>query len=219
MEEKVKSAKRISVLALIISIIALLLNLYVFYMFWSGQWPKQGGEEQPVVEQVQPAEQAEPQQAEEEVVQEEAPQVPADQPVKKKSSGAAFVDLGLPSGILWRSANEEGLFTYADAVETFSKQLPTYKQYTELYENCKWQELKNGGYKVTGPNGNSIIFPLTGYINCTGEFRGEKDLGDYWTATEKKGTEDAYRVAMNANGVKILLHTKCYQRAIRLVQK
>lgn len=218
MENQESSAKRISIIALIISIIALLINLYVFYMFSSGRWPVAKGEpQQPVVEQVQ--QEAEVQQPVEEVVEQEAPQVPADQPVKKKAVGAAFIDLGLPSGTRWRTINEEGLYTYQDAVDQFGKSLPSQKQFTELYEKCKWQELKNGGYKVTGPNGNSITFPLTGYINCTGETRGTNDLGDYWTSTEKKGTEDAYRVAMNSNGVKIVLHTRCYQRAIRLVEK
>lgn len=143
-----------------------------------------------------------------------------DGPTKKKAPTAPFIDLGLPSGTKWRTLNEEGLLTFDDAVATFGKQLPSQKQFTELYEKCQWKELKDGGYKVIGPNGNFIIFPFTGYINCTGEFRGENEMGDYWTSTPKKGSDESYRVAMMKDrGVKIVLHTRCYQRAVRLVEK
>lgn len=218
--ENQKSAKVISIIALIISIIALLIGLYSWY-FCRTHCCLQDEEPEQVAAQV---EEADEQQAQDFAAQEvEEPQgqiVVADQPVKKKAPTAPFIDLGLPSGTKWRTLNEEGLYTFEDAVATFGKQLPTYKQFTELQEKCQWKELKNGGYKVVGPNGNYIIFPLPGYINCTGEFRGENELGDYWTSTPKAGTDEAYRVAMMKDkGVKIVLHTTCYQRAIRLVEK
>ncbi len=217
MSDKNDSTRRISIIALIFSIIALLINLFIFFSLRDLLFGQKGEPEQPAVEQVQPAQPAAPQ-AEE--AEEPAPIVVADEPVKKKAPTAAFIDLGLPSGTKWRSLNEDELLTFDDAVAKYGKQLPSQKQFTELYEKCTWQELKNGGYKATGPNGNSVIFPLTGYINCTGEFRGDKEMGDYWTSTPKKDTDEAYRVAMMKDkGVKIVLHTRCYQRAIRLVEK
>lgn len=215
------SAKSISVIALIISIIALLFGLYN-WNFCHTHCCMQNKDAQPAQQkQVQQAEA--PAQTEVQVQYTEEPAgevVVKDQPVKKKAASAPFIDLGLPSGTKWRTVNEEGQFTYEDAVATFGKQLPSHKQFTELYEKCEWKELKDGGYKVIGPNGNHIIFPLAGYINCTGEFRGENEMGDYWTSTPKKDSDEAYRVAMlKDKGVKIVLHTRCYQRSIRLVEK
>ena len=215
-----KSSMTISIIALIISIIALLINLLLFVNCPCRAHIDQ--EEEPTQPQ-QIVQAEEPQQQQDMQVLEEEPapefEMPADQPVKKKVATAPFIDLGLPSGTRWRVVNEEcGLIPYDEAVEKFGKQLPSYKQYTELYEKCKWQELKNGGYKVTGPNGQSITFPMTGFINCTGEFRGANEFGDYWTSTTN-GTDEAYRMVFNSKGVKIVLHTRCYARAIRLVEK
>ena len=227
---KENSAKTISVIALIISIIALILVLLHLWCCCShcGCCPwKHAQEAQPAVEQAEAepeviveAEEQEPAPvAEPAVGGEEAPKAYThpDGATKRKDPGAPFIDLGLPSGTKWRIINEEGLMTYDEAIEKFGKQVPTQKQFTELYEKCKWKELKEGGYKVIGPNGNHIIFPFTGFINCTGEFRMGNELGDYWTSTMKG--EEAYRVAMNANGVKIMNHPCCYARGIRLVEK
>ena len=44
--------------------------------------------------------------------------------------------------------------------------MPTYNELEELRVKCKWEEMKqNGvkGYKVVGPNGNSIFLPSAGY--------------------------------------------------------
>lgn len=51
--------------------------------------------------------------------------------------------------------------------------MPTKEQMEELYNECKWEWLGRidtegyvrQGYKVTGPNGNSIFFPAAGYCD------------------------------------------------------
>ena len=219
--KKENSAITISIIALIISIIALLLNLGIIHCGCLTSCQSQVKPVAPQQEE-QAVAPAEPEQVAEESVsyeqEVEAPVVVKDQPLKKKAAGRVFVDLGLPSGTKWCNINEPDMATYKDAVEKYGKSLPTQKQYTELYEKCEWLELKDGGYKVVGPNGNFVIFPLTGFINCTGEFRGANEWGDYWTAT-KGGSDEAYRVVFNSKGVKIVLHTNCYARAIRLVEK
>ncbi len=46
--------------------------------------------------------------------------------------------------------------------------MPTYKEIKELIKKCKWSStVYNGvsGYKVVGPNGNSIFLPFTGCRN------------------------------------------------------
>lgn len=70
-------------------------------------------------------------------------------------SAQQYVDLGLPSGILWKQARETGTYTYDNAVRYFDGFLPTSGQYKELIDNCKW-EWTGRGYKVIGRNGRSI---------------------------------------------------------------
>ncbi len=65
--------------------------------------------------------------------------------------------------------------------------MPTKAEWTELLEKCKWEkvEIKGAkGYRVEGPNGNSIFLPYTG-IRC-GEYVSNKDAGYYWTSERVK---------------------------------
>ena len=95
-----------------------------------------------------------------------------------------YVDLGLPSGALWRNSNEGGeyaLYTYEEAVSMFGNQLPTKQQLEELKDECEWTWIGNG-HKVTGPNGNSIVLPAAGFINGEG-VQGKGDFGYYYSST------------------------------------
>lgn len=77
--------------------------------------------------------------------------------------------------------------------------MPTYQEAHELYKQCKWKWLEDSesniyGYRVTGPNGNSIFLP-------------GKDIGDvsFWTSASKidkypnrgDGNESAWGLIMN----------------------
>lgn len=87
------------------------------------------------------------------------------QPEQEESEDATVnecVDLGLLSGTLWKSFNEDRYYTFDEANETFGSQLPTYKQWKELKDECKW-EWNVAGYDVTGPNGNKIFLPAEGF--------------------------------------------------------
>ena len=44
------------------------------------------------------------------------------------ATSQGYVDLGLPSGTLWKTERDVGLYTYAEAVSKFGKQLPTSEQ-------------------------------------------------------------------------------------------
>ena len=61
--------------------------------------------------------------------------------------------------------------------------MPTRTEKIELYAKCNWEEVFLNdvkGYKVTGPNGNSIFIPKTGYIS--GRYvQGRNIL--FWTST------------------------------------
>lgn len=65
--------------------------------------------------------------------------------------------------------------------------IPSLNEVRELVEQCTWMWTEtNGvcGMKVTGPNGNSIFLPATGY--CWGGLcYGEEDFGYYWTDTQR----------------------------------
>lgn len=94
-----------------------------------------------------------------------------------------YIDLGLPSGTLWRSKNEEGLFTYGEVESKFDKsQLPTKELFEELKELCQWT-WTGKGYKVEGPNGNHIFLPAAGISDVMNGMRHVGLLGNYWSST------------------------------------
>ncbi|MBO4672846.1 MAG: hypothetical protein J5616_00640 [Bacteroidaceae bacterium] len=57
--------------------------------------------------------------------------------------------------------------------------IPTEKEFAELIEKCKWT-WQNGGYKIVGPNGNSIYLPGAGWAGHTSPY---DNTGMYWTST------------------------------------
>ena len=63
--------------------------------------------------------------------------------------------------------------------------MPTEEELEELYGNCTWEYASwKGvhGYKVTGPNGNSIFLPAAGYrIGSSLYYAGS--YGSYWSST------------------------------------
>jgi hypothetical protein len=63
--------------------------------------------------------------------------------------------------------------------------MPTYEEQIELLNNCTWRWTpRNGvnGYKVTGPNGNSIFLPAAGHRGGT-EVDDRGSSGSYWSAS------------------------------------
>lgn len=92
-----------------------------------------------------------------------------------------YVDLGLPSGTLWKDANEAELLTFNAALATYIDSLPSKAQFDELVEKCSWTWTRKG-YKVTGENGNSIFLPVSGFRDCKGDWQ-IGSHGNYWTST------------------------------------
>ena len=61
--------------------------------------------------------------------------------------------------------------------------MPRYEEFEELVEECTWTWTSQSGvngYKVTGPNGNSIFLPAAG-VNYY-ELQGEGELCAYWNS-------------------------------------
>lgn len=129
-----------------------------------------------------------------------------------------FVDLGLPSGTLWKDNNEAGgFYTYEEAVYKFGTNLPAKEHFEELEKMCRWT-WTGSGYKVTGPNGNSIILPALGGRDCRGRVGNVGSYGNYWSSTPD-GSECAWYFAFNSSNVYMLNRNRCYGVSVRLVQK
>ena len=67
--------------------------------------------------------------------------------------------------------------------------MPSKEEVDELTQQCTWIWTTHNnvnGYKVTGPNGNSIFLPVAGYKGAGPTYPAGED-GLYWTSTLEKG--------------------------------
>lgn len=134
----------------------------------------------------------------------------AERRVQLKAQG--WVDLGLPSGTLWKDANEPGgLYTYEQAVSKFGNKLPTRSQLEELKYKCTWR-WNGSGYKVTGPNGESIVLPVGNSIRMDVGF-----TGFYWSSSPG-GSEEAWVLYFDSAMIAITSEERCDRHSVRLVQ-
>ncbi len=137
-------------------------------------------------------------------------------------SYGSWVDLGLPSGTLWKYANETnpndsyGFYTYDNAVQKYGNSLPSGTQFRELKDKCTWTWTGNG-HRVTGPNGNSIFLPASGFRNCDGDVNYVGSRGLYWSSTPD-GSGNARYLYFNSGRVNISDGVRCRGRSVRLVQ-
>lgn len=131
-----------------------------------------------------------------------------------------YVDLGLPSGTLWKNTNEGGnytYYTYDEAKKKFGNKLPTKQQVEELKNTCTWT-WEGNGYIVIGPNGKSIMFYAAGYRGCNGDVSGVGAGGYYWTSTPDK-YGDMLGIQFGGGGVGMRARHRCDELSVRLVQK
>lgn len=134
-----------------------------------------------------------------------------------------WVDLGLPSGTLWKNANETNpgddhdFYTYDEAVQKFGDKLPTKAQLRELKDKCTWTWSSNKkGYKVAGRNGNSIFLPAAGIRGCYSGVDYVGSYGHYWSSTPRGS--DAWYLGFDSGGVHMDDHGRCDGLSLRLVQ-
>lgn len=126
-----------------------------------------------------------------------------------------YVDLGLPSGTLWKEENESGYYTYDEAAKTFGGELPSKQQWEELKDRCSWV-WSNNGYKVTGPNCKSIFLPAAGGRNGMEVYVGGTN-GFYWSSTY--GSENgAWYMYFNGDDLYVNYGGRYYGRSVRLVK-
>lgn len=98
--------------------------------------------------------------------------------------------------------------------------MPTLDEIKELYRKCYWEWTEvNGvkGYKVTGPNGNSIFLPAAGRRFGTNvPYRGSK--GHYWSATlYESNSNNAYCIYFNSDKWGLSYDFRCYGFTVRPV--
>lgn len=144
----------------------------------------------------------------------------------QKSIPAGYVDLGLPSGTLWKNKNEEGKFyTYDEAVGTFGSDLPNKKQFEELISKCRWTWTV-GGYKVVGPNGNYIVLPVVSFRGCEGDIN-NNSCSEYWSLSPSdkqsncwpsESSSCAWTLYLNKDRIILYDLCRCIGASIRLVR-
>ena len=133
------------------------------------------------------------------------------------SSSGDYVDLGLPSGTLWKRQNEYGFYTYEEAINRFGNKLPEKHHFVELQNECTWIWMDDYGYKVVGPNGNSITFPAAGFRRCNGDVRSVGTYGGYWSSTPYDSYL-AWYLFFNSSEVFMYDYDRCRGLPVRLVQ-
>ena len=127
----------------------------------------------------------------------QTPDVPIQPQVKTSAVCNGYVDLGLPSGTLWKEKNEEytdmpGEKAYYHMINLKFNggDVPTLEQWEELQRYCTWKWNGNGCV-VRGKNGNSIVLPAAGYFNNINSYlvfgetpEAEGVFGFYWSNTK-----------------------------------
>ena len=134
-----------------------------------------------------------------------------------------YVDLGLPSGILWKTENEPNpadtndFYTYDEAVAAFGDKLPSNLQLDELIHHCQWTfDEDNLSAIATGSNGNTLVLPLMGKRTCEGNVVFVGIDGCYWSSTAID-EEHAWRLDVNVADQYLYDGKKCAGASVRLV--
>jgi hypothetical protein len=128
-----------------------------------------------------------------------------------------YVDLGLPSGTLWKRQNESSFYTYEQAINRFGNKLPERHHFDELINECTWIWMEDYGYKVVGPNGNSITLPAAGCRNCDGDVYSDGTFGIYWSSTPRD-SDNAWDLYFGSSEVYVNYNYRCFGFSVRLVQ-
>lgn len=132
-----------------------------------------------------------------------------------KAIPEGYVDMDLPSGTLWKERNESGFYSFAEASAFFGDSLPDETQYRELKNACDWS-WTGSGYRVTGPNGNSIYFPASGWRWSTGSVSNEGTHGYYWSSSAQD-SDKGWSLALTSKSSGLVANGKGFAFTVRLV--
>lgn len=133
-----------------------------------------------------------------------------------------YVDLGLPSDILWSKDYEKtnGSHIYLPYDDAAKFSIPTESQWDELLKTCRFiWSAKNYNYECVGPNGNYITFSIAGYKIAENEMNSSFAFGTN-SETEKLTNKSACLVRVGTTDIKSYLHPVYmgYKLPIRLVR-
>ena len=100
--------------------------------------------------------------------------------------------------------------------------MPTKAEMEELENNCTWTWTRQSGvngYRVTGPNGNSIFLPAAGY--CIGSSRNYVgEYGYYWSSMPGEiGTLDACNLLFSSGDHNVNWNFRYYGHTVRPVSE
>lgn len=99
--------------------------------------------------------------------------------------------------------------------------MPNKDEAQELWDYCtRQEETVNGvaGVRFIGPNGNSVFFPFTGWLDEQGVLQNDEPSGRYWTSTlYEQNNNGAYAISINdtLTGVLSGAQNRHYGRCIR----
>ncbi len=99
--------------------------------------------------------------------------------------------------------------------------LPAPSEIYELVSKCEhtWIVVDgNTGYKITGPNGNSIFLPAAGWCAGTSVFH-VGELGCYWSSAPDEDTYGAFALGMGSDSFGIACYCRYSGRSIRPVSE
>ena len=134
-----------------------------------------------------------------------------------ENDGVSYVDLGLPSGTLWKTTNEDGFYNYDSAVETFGSKLPTSEQSDELRTHCQWEwDDQRKGCMVVGENEKFIFMPAAGSNSCGIYYVGTD--GYYWSSTILDIGGPAIGLSFYKDGVSMIEVNPAVGMSVRLVK-
>ena len=100
--------------------------------------------------------------------------------------------------------------------------MPTREEMTELSSKCTWEWTKqNGvrGYKVTGPNGNSIFLPAVGYFLGSTFNSGSCGGSYYWSSTPLSNSSNAYFLKFDSGSHGTNYNDRSYGNSVRPVRE
>ena len=99
--------------------------------------------------------------------------------------------------------------------------MPTKAEQDELRNNCTWTwTTQNGvnGYKVTGPNGNSIFLPAAGSYALEGYYGGGR-IAFFCTSSLSSDGSLAYSLFFDSNFCYWINNCRCYGQSVRPVSE
>ena len=146
--------------------------------------------------------------------------------IKDRCSASNSVTYGLsflqlqPQGYIDSEGNLTPSLDAATANWGSTWRLPTKAELTELKNNCTWTwTTQNGktGYKVTGPNGNSIFLPAAG-CRYGSSLVNAGEYGYYWSSTPHESDSiSAYRLYFNSSNQNAYWIYRRYGHSVRPV--